>query len=58
MLILVMGGCYSHVISVDGIGSNRYDTYEPNYIPDGEKGKSKSAKKSTKMVPSKVAKPR
>ena len=54
MLTLVMGGCYSHVISVDGMGSDRYDTYEPNYIPDGEEGKSKSAK----MVPSKVAKPR
>ena len=54
MLALVMSGCYSHVISVEGIGSNRYDTYEPNYIPDGEDAKSRSGK----MVPSKIAKPR
>ena len=54
MLTLVLGGCYSHVIRVDGMGSNRYDTYEPHYIPDGEEGKSRSGK----MVPSKVARPR
>lgn len=54
MLILVMGGCYSHVIRVEGMGSDRYDTYEPNYKLESDKDKSTS----TKMLPSKVARPR
>ncbi len=54
MLALVMSGCYSHVISVEGMGSDRYDTYEPNYKLKSDDDKSTSRK----MVPSKVARPR
>lgn len=54
VLTLVLGGCYKHVIRVDGIGSNVYDTYEPNYELKTDKDRATA----TKMVPSKIARPR
>ena len=54
MLIAMSSGCYRHVVGVEGIGSDRYNIYEPNYRPEGESGKSTTGK----MLPSKTVKPK
>ena len=47
MLILGLSGCYKHVIRVEGMGSDRYDTYEPNYKLESDEDKSTSRKMVT-----------
>ena len=54
MLSLALSGCYKHVIRAEGMGSDRYNTYEPHYQLDGDENTSTARK----MVPTKLAKPK
>ena len=54
MLTLALSGCYKHVIRVEGMGSDRYNTYEPHYRLDGDE----NTLTTRKMVPTKLVKPK
>jgi hypothetical protein len=52
--LLVLGGCYRHVVRAEGPGTETYKVYPPN-LQDEEDPASEEEEAKTKTVPSKKA---
>ena len=55
VVLMPAGGCYKRVVGVEGVGTDRYDVYEPNLKEPDDSVNPKRQVAPNKTIPSKQA---
>ena len=55
LTIGALGGCYHRVVGAEGVGSERYDVYEPNLKDPNDSAMPKRQTVPTQSIPTKRA---